>query len=120
MAAKRILVVDDEQVVCTSITAILEIDGHSTECVNNAFEALSRYSPDKYDLIVTDNRMPGMTGVELAEKIRSRHPAQRIMLLTGFPPLRPTPVVDVILIKPFSGDALRETVLRLTNSTAES
>jgi CheY-like chemotaxis protein len=120
MPGKRILVVDDELVVCTSITAILEIDGHTTEFVTSAVAALQRYSPDKYDLILTDNRMPGMTGIELAERIRSQHPTQRILLLTGYPPLKPTPVVDVVLVKPFSGDELRSTVLRLTTPSEQA
>src|SRR4051812_46759758 len=116
MAAKRILIVDDESVVGDSVMAILEMDGHSTEFVTSAVEALNRYSPGKYDLIVTDNRMPGMNGVELAERIRSQHPGQRIVLLTGYPPVRRPDVVDIVMMKPFSGDDLRATVLRLTNS----
>jgi CheY-like chemotaxis protein len=115
MPGKRILIVDDEDVVGVSIAAILSLDGHCTEFVTSALEALRRYAPDKYDLIVLDNRMPEMNGVELAQRIRSQHPAQAIILLTGYPPIRQPSTVDRVMRKPFSGDDLRQAVLDLTN-----
>ena len=114
MSGKRILLVDDEPVVGQCVQIFLELDRHETEFVHNPLEALAKYQPGKYDLVLTDNRMPEMTGVELAEKIKSLSREQRIMLLTGFPPSRPTPAIDLVMLKPFSGDALRRAVAELT------
>ncbi len=64
-------------------------------------------------VILTDFRMPGMTGVQLAERIKARNPSQPIMLLSGFPPFPPTMVIDLVMLKPFSAAELRKTVPRM-------
>lgn len=116
MLGKRILLVDDEALVGQSVKLLLELDGHTVEYVGDGQAALEKYAPGKYDLVVTDSRMPGMTGLDLAGKIRAQNPAQRIMMLTGYPPNERAAVLDLIMLKPFSGPELRGAVAKLTQA----
>lgn len=117
MQGKRILLVDDEALVGQSVSLLLQLDGHTVDYVGNGRAALEQYAPGKYDLVLTDSRMPEMGGVELATQIRLLHPTQRIMMLTGFPPSHPVPALDLIVLKPFSGSELRNAVTKLTELT---
>jgi CheY-like chemotaxis protein len=115
MNGKRILVVDDEPTVGQAIRLALLPDGHAIEVVTSPFEALREFDPGKYDLILTDFWMEGMTGLELAERIKARDPAQPIILLSGSPPFPSTTAVDQIILKPFSAPELRKAVSTLAN-----
>lgn len=110
MCAKRVLIVDDEPEVAKYAEVCLQHDGYETEVVWSATEALARYSPGRYDLVLTDHRMPGMTGLELAHEIRRQQPDQLLILLSGCPPIVPAAMVDCVLVKPLALSALREAV----------
>jgi CheY-like chemotaxis protein len=113
MAAKRILVVDDDPMVRESIELMLELDGHAIDLSGSGPEALQRYETAAYDVVLTDNRMAGMTGLQLAREIKARNPAQPIILFSGSPSIPATTNCDLVLMKPFSAGDLRQAVLRL-------
>ncbi len=117
MVGKRILVVDDEALVGQSVKLLLEMDGHTVDYVGSGAAALDQYAPGKYDLVLTDSRMPGMEGRELATRIRVLSPTQRIVMVTGYPPSQPVPALDLIVLKPFSGADLRGAVAKLTQDS---
>ncbi len=119
MAAKKILVVDDEAMVLESVQLTLTHLGYGVESASSGLEALDKLSKDTFDLVVTDRRMPGMTGEQLAAEIKKRCPKMPIVLLTGFPPDTPPPEVDTVLVKPFSVVDLRNTVLELTKGSED-
>src|SRR5262245_47247487 len=103
--ARRILVVDDESLVCHTITILLKVDGHSVTTASSAEQALAILEPGKFDLVITDYAMPGMTGAELAAAIKGRNPEQPVVLLTAYAErLRSQPQtlasVDFIIEKP--------------------
>lgn len=104
--------VDDDAMVRESIEMMLELDQHEIDLAGSGAEALERYGGAQYDLVLTDNRMPGMTGFELAQKIKATNPAQPIILFSGSPPMGPTPFCDMILLKPFSAADLRQAVIQ--------
>ncbi len=110
MTPKRVLIVDDEPDVARYAEVCLQNDGYETEVVWSAMEALARYSPGRYDLILTDHRMPGMTGLEMASEIRRQQPDQLMILVSGCPPNLPAAVFDGVLEKPLELSALREAV----------
>jgi CheY-like chemotaxis protein len=110
MRSIRILVVDDEPIVRLSVRISLQLDNHTVEVVTSAEEALSRFEISTYDLIITDYRMGGMTGLQLAERIKARDSSQRIILVSGSPPFPPTDAFDQIILKPFSNEELRTAV----------
>ncbi len=120
MRRKQILVVDDEPIVGQTIEITLRPDGHLIEVVTSPLEALTRFEVGKYDVILTDFRMNEMTGLEMAAQIKSQDPSQPIMLVSGSPPFPPTTVVDVIMLKPFSAQALRKAVSSLAAAGLKS
>jgi DNA-binding NtrC family response regulator len=80
-APGRVLVVDDHQQSRESIAFTLRQADYVVECLSSAVEALKRLERETFDVIVTDLKMPGMTGLEfMAELKRRRSPAQVIMV----------------------------------------
>ena len=84
--SERILFVDDEKVLALLGQEMLEPLGYKVTIKCDSLEALDlfRADPDAFDLIVTDMIMPGLTGKDLAEKIRSIRSDIPIILCTGF------------------------------------
>jgi CheY-like chemotaxis protein len=113
MPNKRILVVDDEAMVLDAVRMTLTHYGYSVETASSGAEALEKLLSTNFDLIVTDLKMPGMTGDQLAREVKKRQPDMPVILLTGYPPERQPAEVDAILLKPFSTTDLRATVTAL-------
>jgi CheY-like chemotaxis protein len=67
---KKILLVDDEADILTSVKMLLESEGYEVKTVDNGKDALKLLEKEKFDLILLDIMMPEMSGNELAEKIR--------------------------------------------------
>jgi len=82
----RVLLVDDEPVAVKVITALLTKLGYLVTGKTSAIEALTMViqSPEAFDLVITDLTMPGLTGVELAQKIHDLRPELPIILITGY------------------------------------
>ena len=78
---------DDDEAVRSVVATILGRAGHEVTVVSNAKEALQFVSkmPDRLELLVTDVVMPGMSGVELSRQLRSRLPALKVLLFSGYP-----------------------------------
>ena len=74
VSACRILVVDDEAMVCESVRLLLAYDGHQVETACSGPDALAKLETAIFDLVFTDYSMPGMKGDELAAKIKQRDP----------------------------------------------
>ncbi|MDE1929967.1 MAG: response regulator [Alphaproteobacteria bacterium] len=114
--AHRILVVDDDSLVAESTVSMLEHLGHSailtTSCIA-ALEAL-RTEP-QIDLVITDQVMPGMTGIELARRIRQLRPELPVILATGYSELvqRRNEPGFVTLDKPYHLDKLAAMISRV-------
>jgi CheY-like chemotaxis protein len=114
---RRVLVVDDEQIVCDSVEMMLSFDGHSVRTATRGAEALARLDQEPFDLILIDYAMPEMKGDELARRIKQRYPALPIVMITAHAELLestgvPLPGVAMIISKPFMLEALREAVAK--------
>ncbi len=113
----RILVVDDQEIICELIAEYLKGDGHHTETAVEGSEALAVFQRERFDLVITDHSMPGMNGVQLAKAMKDLVPETRVILLTGFGDEmmgrgeRPDEI-DLVLGKPVSAADLREGVFR--------
>jgi len=119
MVPRRILVVDDEPYVCDAVRMMLAFDGHQVETACSGQDALAMFEEDKYDLVITDDAMPGMKGDELAASIKLRCPGQPVVLITAYAEMlssQETPLagVDFIISKPFLLANLREAIERVT------
>jgi CheY-like chemotaxis protein len=109
-----ILVVDDEEAIRKLIAVILQSAGHVVVSASNGVEAVAlfRSSPDEFDLILTDLRMPVMDGHQLVTLVRRTSPDTKIICMSGYAD-DPIPARTEFLPKPFLPDALRERVDKL-------
>jgi two-component system cell cycle response regulator CpdR len=115
----RILVVEDDDSVRQLAARALERAGHSVDTACDGEEGLQLIvdAEGRYDLVVSDIRMPAMDGIEMSRQAAARYPGLRIMLVTGFADQRERAseldgiIIDVLL-KPFSLASIRETVAK--------
>jgi DNA-binding NtrC family response regulator len=84
MFSPRILVVDDERIVCESCQRILEEESYEVECVLSGQEAIERMKADPFDIVITDLKMPGVDGMEVLKSIREDYPDTVVIMITGF------------------------------------
>ena len=112
-----ILFVDDEKSLVRLYEEWLEHSGFETVGMTNALDALElfREQPDRFDLVITDLTMPGISGVELAEELQHLVPRVPIVLCTGFSEtVIPEEMAEVgickVLTKPVSFDRLMYTI----------
>lgn len=112
---KRILVVDDEEQLLFTMARTLDKLGPSFEVITarNGREALDRLKEARFDLVITDLRMPDVDGVELTETIRGLYPAAVVIWMTAYdnPSTRNAAcqlAVHRYLTKPFDVIEIRE------------
>jgi CheY-like chemotaxis protein len=81
----RVLVVDDEPAIGRALSRVLERDLHQVVVVGRAEDALPLLLRERFDVVLSDVTMPGMTGIELYERLASERPdvAERFVFLTG-------------------------------------
>ncbi|MEO6786154.1 MAG: response regulator [Chthoniobacteraceae bacterium] len=116
----NILVVDDQEIICELIAEHLSADGHQAVTASDSTEALARFDAGVFDLVITDQSMPGISGEQLARKVKARSPGTHIIMLTGFGDdlltNGSTPEgIDRILSKPVSSEELRRAIFEATS-----
>lgn len=84
MERKRILVVDDNELFRDSIVETLRRLGHELDAAHDGPAALQKVAEFHYDLVISDMKMPGMTGIELLEKIKQRDPDLPFLIITAY------------------------------------
>jgi DNA-binding NtrC family response regulator len=84
---KAILFVDDHEVLARLSCEILEMQGYRAVSAYNAAEALEKFDKESFDILVTDFRMEGMNGLELARKIHQKSPGTPVIIVTGYGPV---------------------------------
>lgn len=97
---------------------LLAHDGHSVETAGGGAEALAKYDPARFDLVITDYKMEGMKGDQLAEAIKRLAPTKPIILLTAFPPETKPEAIDLVITKPVYFETLREALVTVWIWTA--
>ncbi len=96
---KAILFVDDHEVLARLSCEILEMQGYRAVSAFSATDALEKFERDKFDLMVTDFRMDGMNGLELARKVHDKYPNVPVIIVTGYGPIDGGKDVDTVLSK---------------------
>src|SRR4051812_13517196 len=96
---KAILFVDDHEVLARLSCEILEMQGYRAVCAYNAADAIDKFTKEKFDILVTDFRMEGMNGLELARQIHSRDPGVPVIIVTGYGPVDGGQAVSAYLKK---------------------
>jgi len=83
-AARKVLVVDDDPAVRKSIDRVLSSKGYAVITAENGEEAMRKLNEEKYDVVYTDIRMPGMSGLDVAEQVKARRPWTPVVIITGY------------------------------------
>jgi len=109
-APTRILLVEDEQAVRAITVDMLELLDHRVVAVGDGRSALSALENGRFDILLTDLGLPGMSGQELAKQARLLYPAMRIILASGQAQAAGT-AADALLLKPYSMASLEAVVL---------
>ena len=84
----RLLVADDEKNLRELYRMELEEEGYDVETAANGMEVLSRIEQQDFDIIILDIQMPGLSGIDLLQKIMARDKRQPVILNTAFPSYR--------------------------------
>jgi DNA-binding NtrC family response regulator len=120
MSSCAILVVDDEEELRELIRHVLERAGHSVACASNGLEASLVIARCQFDVVVTDMLMPDRDGLELISEIKAKHPALKIVAMSGGGQIGSDQYLSmakgfgahVLLRKPFAHQALLAAVER--------
>lgn len=127
-AFKRILVVDDDVDILRVNAELLRCSGYHVDAVDDGAIAWETLQLNSYDLLLTDNKMPKVSGIDLLQRLHALGLALPVIMATGtlpsedfirYPWLRPA----AILLKPFTSEELLGTVkkvLRETDSARET
>ena len=83
MKTRVIYVVDDDEAARESLKLLLEVSGHTVETFESAVQFLETARPGPGDCVISDVKMPGMTGFELLVRLKASHPSLPVLLITG-------------------------------------
>lgn len=116
--SKKILIVDDERNIRTTLKMCLSGEGYEIDTAVNGEDGLEKAEKDKYDLIFLDIKMPGMNGMEILEELRKRGNKTNIVIMTAYGTIEDAVkamklhAVDFIP-KPFTPEEIRETAKKV-------
>ena len=115
-----ILLIDDESMITSYLKDLLEGEGYSVISFNNSIQGLAYFNenPDKIDIIITDQTMPGLTGLELSKSILQSGQNIPIILCTGYSDFeneitKSKNGIDVFMNKPLDDDLLLQNISNL-------
>ena len=114
----RILVVDDEPQIRQLITNSLAREGYEVDIAEDGAGAWEALQVRRYDLMITDNSMPKVTGIALVKRLRSQSSTLPVVMASGTIPTEelnrhPSLGINAILLKPFAIDEMLNTVKRI-------
>jgi putative nucleotidyltransferase with HDIG domain len=81
----RILIVDDEKMICLILAQRLFREGYDCVIANNGTEALSHFYKDTFSLIISDIKMPEIDGIELLKRVNALNPKMMVIIMTAYP-----------------------------------
>ncbi|MEW6411164.1 MAG: response regulator [Candidatus Zixiibacteriota bacterium] len=82
--AKAILIVDDNPNMSTLLSEMLEVFDYESVRASDGNEALEELDKKSFSMVITDMRMPNMTGLELIEKVKQKYPKLPVVLISGY------------------------------------
>jgi CheY-like chemotaxis protein len=122
-ALRKVLVVDDDPVVGKSFDRVLSGKGYVVITAEDGYDALAKLQAENYDVVFTDLRMPGMSGLEVAETVRTRQPWTPVVIVTGYGSTKSeerarAAGVSEFLHKPLSPEVIEQTTEKVVQSGA--
>src|SRR5687768_16849127 len=113
----RILVVDDQDMMRDSLAATLAREGHEVVAATDGPTAITRLTQGRFDLLISDLKMPKMTGIELLTEAKKIRPEMPVVVMTAFATVQTA--VEAIklgaydyILKPFDGEEIKSLVER--------
>lgn len=124
IASRRVLVVDDEPVVVEGCHRVLTQAGYDVATAARGREGLRRAVAERFDLVVTDLKMPDMDGMELVDFLRAKQPDTAVIIITGYGTVSSAVAatkagVADYLEKPFTPDRLADAVAHALEEDAD-
>ena len=117
MEKKKALVIDDEQIVLDSVSQLLTDENYEVDVFLNAREGLDRAIQRKYDIVLTDIRMPEIGGMRVLRDVKRIHPSLPVIMITGYGSVQSAVQAMKLgaaeyIEKPFEPEQLLEAVAR--------
>ena len=81
---RRVLVVEDDERVRGALCDFLAELGYTAEPAASGSEAMARFETDAFRLVVTDYKMPGLSGLDVVRQMRARDPELRVLIVSGY------------------------------------
>jgi DNA-binding response OmpR family regulator len=81
---KRILIIEDDEEMRALLKDMIEEEGYITDSANNGSDAFRKLAKESFDLIITDVRMPGLTGLDILPGMKKLQPNAPIIVITAF------------------------------------
>jgi len=124
MSGAKILVVDDELIVRESLGGWLERDGHTVDKAASGEESLEKFEKTRYDIILLDMKMEGMSGLEVLKRVKEIDPDVSVVMITAYGSI-PSAIEAMksgayeYLLKPFDPDELMVLIEKIRKHQAE-
>ncbi|MBA4312253.1 MAG: hypothetical protein C0417_06455 [Chlorobiaceae bacterium] len=120
MITNKILVVDDEEIVCQSIKKILSRKGYTVDNALDVETAIKKMNDSTFDLVITDLMMPKTNGMELLQIVRDHYPELEVVMITGYASIESAVKATKLgahsyLPKPFTPDELTDVTEKALN-----
>lgn len=114
----KILLVDDERSVKWALQQILAADGHTVETANSGEEGLLKAREQAFELVISDLRMPGISGLEMIRELKKRQPSLRTIICSAYGSMESVVEamrlgVNDFLVKPFKMALMKEAVSQI-------
>ena len=125
MSGAKILIVDDELIVRESLGGWLERDGHTVDKAASGEEALEKCANTRYDILLLDIKMEGMSGLDVLKKVKENDPDVSVVMITAYGSI-PSAIEAMkggaheYLLKPFDPDELIVLIERIRKYQAET
>jgi len=123
MERERILLVEDDAHVAQGLYRLLVLLGYEVDCCDSSEVALEKLNMIGFDLVISDLRLPGMSGLDLLERVRRAKPVMRSILITAFhsPQAQSQACrwANAYLSKPFKMQHFAQAVQRVLQATPE-
>jgi len=82
--ANKILIVDDNPNMSSLLSEMLEVFDYESKIASDGIQALEELEANKYAMVITDMRMPKMSGLELLQKVKESYPKIKVVIISGY------------------------------------
>ena len=80
----KVLLIDDEPRILDCFSSVLDLKGFTSKQFCNPKEAIDKYKREKFDVVITDFKMPEMNGMEVTEAIKAHDPNAYVIIISGY------------------------------------